>query len=165
MEAMNMAYQPKNWFINAGRVGIAALFIVVTMLQLFSFPGQFAYDEANDRLSSTMRWVMTFAMAIWMLTAQFALVGLWKFVTLTSRGELFTSEMHRWLTVIVRALGTSLGFCIAALATIIAIADDPGPGVMLSALTGLIGALFFAAYLVRYHNEQASLKITASTLS
>lgn len=149
--------------MTAGKLGISALFIVVTMLQLFSFPGQFAYDEAHDRLSSPMRWVMTFAMAIWMLTAQVALVGLWKFVTLTQRNELFTREMQRWLTVIVRSLGTSLGFCIAAFVTILSIADDPGIGVVISALTGLIGALFFAAYLVRYHNARATEEIASAT--
>ena len=147
------------WFVRAGQAGIVALFAVVTMLQLLSFPGQFAYDEANNRMSSPVRWFLTFAMALWMFTAQVALVGLWKFVTLTKNGELFTADMQRWLTVIVRALGTSLGFCITALITIIAIADDPGPGVMLSALTGLVGALYFSAYLVRHHNAKAIEKL------
>lgn len=151
------------WFYLLGRAGIVLLFGVVTMLQTLSYPGSFAHDAALGKISQVQRWFFTSAMALWILTAQFALVALWKILSLTQSDHLFGDEMEKWMTTIVRSLATSLSFSAIALISIGFVADDPGVVVVISGFTGLIGVLFLASYFVRFHNRKARYEINLNS--
>lgn len=161
MSNLKNPFTPKV-ILQLGKVGIAALFVVLTMLQFLSFPGQFAYDVRRGVMSETLRWALTVGFGLWVLTAQVALVSFWKVINFALHGEFFTSRVTFWLNLIVRSLGTALSCFGIALVTMAIIADDPGPVVMLSALTGLTGVIFLASYFVRMNNTKAIEKILQS---
>ena len=62
------------WRINFARLSTLALFIIITVLQLFSFPGQFNYMRQQDSIELFLQIALTSLVALWLLAAQYALI-------------------------------------------------------------------------------------------
>jgi hypothetical protein len=116
------------------RLSLALLFAIVTVLQLFSFPGQFAHMRAMEGISLLQEIALTALFTILLLCAQFIIFALWRLVQLMEQGRLFTPSGILWLSRIVRALLTALAMSVALFLIIAPQADDPGILVLLTAL-------------------------------
>ena len=138
-----------NFKILYARSSIILLFAIVTMLQIFSFPGQFAHMRRVGSIDLLFEIWLTLLLAIWLFTAQFALLCLWKIVGQISLNSIYSSSALKWLDRLVQAFKYALITAITVLISIALQADDPGAPVMLIALTLFISTLFIATSLLR----------------
>jgi hypothetical protein len=131
-------------------LSMAGFFVIITMLQLLSFPGQFAYEARNGQGTQLARWVLTFIVGVWFLFAQISLIALSRVITLIYRGQLISSNGTRWMNIFARTLvgGTIYGVGVTLFAAIQA--DDPGPVVVVAALTLFTATLSVIGYFFRY---------------
>jgi hypothetical protein len=138
-----------NFKILYARSSIILLFAIVTMLQIFSFPGQFAHMRRVGSIELLFEIWLTLLLAIWLFTAQFALLCLWKIVGQISLNSIYSSSALKWLDRLVQAFKYALITAITVFISIALQADDPGAPVMLIALTLFISTLFIATSLLR----------------
>ncbi len=131
------------------RSSIILLFAIVTMLQIFSFPGQFAHMRRVGSIELLFEIWLTLLLAIWLFTAQFALLCLWKIVGQISINSIYSNSALKWLDRLVQAFKYALITAIIVFISIALQADDPGAPVMLIALTLFISTLFMATSLLR----------------
>lgn len=125
------------------------LFLIVTMLQLFSFPGQFAHIRRETGISVFLEIALTGIVAILLLAAQFIIFSLWRLVSFMEGDELFTARSLVWMDHIVKALTVALAMPLLLFLLIAPQADDPGILVLLTALTLFLLALFSFSSLLR----------------
>ena len=132
------------------RLVLIGLFAIVSMLQLFSFPGQFRFETSHSGGSQATRWFLTIMVGIWFLFAQISIVALWKILTLIYREKLIGNIGIQWVNILMRCLASAAiyGAAITLLAGVAA--DDPGPGVITASLTIFISALYVVGYFIRY---------------
>ena len=108
------------------RFFLVALFLLVLVLQVFSFPGQFAYMASQDPELAWLRWPLTAVAAGTLLGFQVTLVATWKLLGLVERDAIFTTDSLRRVDLIVRATAAggavfAVGFVLVGIA-----ATDPG---------------------------------------
>lgn len=140
---------PANFKILYTRISIILLFAIVTMLQIFSFPGQFAHMRRVGSIELIFEIWLTVLLAIWLFTAQFALLCLWKIVGQISLASIYSSTALKWLDRLVQAFKYALFTAVTVFISISVQADDPGAPVMLIAITLFISTLFIATTLLR----------------
>ena len=138
-----------NFKVLYARTSIILLFAIVTMLQIFSFPGQFAHMRRVGSIELLFEIWLTLLLAIWLFTAQFALLCLWKIVGQISVASIYSNSSLKWLDRLVQAFKYALITAIIVFISIAVQADDPGAPVMLMALTLFISTLFIATSLLR----------------
>jgi hypothetical protein len=121
------------------RVFLVALFGVVLVLQLFSFPGQFAYMARVDSELAWLRWPLTLVAGGTLLGFEVVLVATWKLLGMVERDRIFTPDALRWVDVIVRATAGG-GAVFAAGFLLVGInATDPGlPLLLFVVLLGIV---------------------------
>jgi len=137
------------WKIKYAKLSIVLLFAIVTMLQIFSFPGQFAHMRRIGSIELLFEIWLTLLLAIWLFTAQFALLCLWKIVGQISINSIYSNSSLKWLDRLVQAFKYALITAITVFISIALQADDPGAPVMLLALTLFISTLFVTTSLLR----------------
>ena len=137
-------------------LSMAGFFAIITMLQLLSFPGQFAYEARNGQGTQLARWVLTFIVGVWFLFAQISLIALSRVITLIYRGQLISSNGKRWMDFLARSLfaGTLYGVGVTLFAAIQA--DDPGPVVVVATITLFTATISVVGFFFR-------LQINSST--
>ena len=137
-------------------LSMAAFFAIITMLQILSFPGQFAYEARSGQGTQLARWVLTFIVGVWFLFAQISLIALSRVITLIYRGQLISSNGKRWMDFLARSLfaGTLYGVGVTLFAAIQA--DDPGPVVVVASLTLFTATISVVGFFFR-------LQINSST--
>ena len=135
---------------------MAGFFAIITMLQILSFPGQFAYEARSGQGTQLARWVLTFIVGVWFLFAQISLIALSRVITLIYRGQLISSNGTRWMDILARSLfaGTLYGIGVTLFATIQA--DDPGPVVVVATITLFTATISVVGFFFR-------LQINSST--
>ena len=126
------------------------------MLQIFSFPGQFAHMRKLNSIDLILEIVLTVLVAVWMLFGQIALFSLWKILSFTKAGMFFTQVSLRWLRKLFRSCQAAVVIPVLLFLLIAPQADDPGALVMLTAV-GLF--LFTLALLLSILIEQIESKI------
>src|SRR6476469_4741707 len=99
--------QIQRWAVTLLRVSLVSLFVVLLMLQTFSFPGQFANMAQQNPQSAHLRWPLTFVFAFWILCAQTVLFAIWKLLALIATNRIFTRVSMTWVDVIVRAIAAA----------------------------------------------------------
>ena len=119
------------------------------MLQLFSFPGQFAHMRGETGISLFLEIALTGVVALLLLAAQFIIFSLWRLVSFMERDELFTASSLVCMDRIVNALIVALAMPLLLFLLIAPQADDPGILVLLTALTLFLLAFFSFASLLR----------------
>ncbi|WP_211252320.1 DUF2975 domain-containing protein [Deinococcus marmoris] len=107
-------------------MSLVTLFMVLLLLQTFSFPGQFAHMAQENPQSAHLRWPLTIVFACWILCAQIVLVAIWKLLALIAANRIFTSVSMTWVDVIVRAIVAAWIILAGALLYVGLQADDPG---------------------------------------
>lgn len=126
------------------------------MLQIFSFPGQFAHMRKLNSIDLFLEIILTVLVALWMLFGQIALFSLWKILSFTKAGMFFTQVSLRWLRKLFRSCQAAVVIPVLLFLLIAPQADDPGALVMLTAV-GLF--LFTLALLLSILIEQIESKI------
>jgi hypothetical protein len=138
-----------NFKLLYARLSIILLFGIVTMLQIFSFPGQFAHMRRVGSIGLIYEIWLTSLLAIWLITAQFALFCLWKIVGEIAKSSIYSQGCLKWLDRLVQSFKYALFTAVTVFLSIAVQADDPGAPVMLLALTLFISTLFVATSLLR----------------
>ncbi len=130
-------------------LSMAGFFAIITMLQLLSFPGQFAYEARNGQGTQLARWVLTLIVGVWFLFAQISLIALSRVITLIYRGQLISSNGTKWMKILARSLftGTLYGVGVTLFAAIQA--DDPGPVVVVATITLFTATISVVGYFFR----------------
>lgn len=122
------------WKFNFARAAVACLFLIVTVLQVFSFPGQFNYSRQEGDINIAAQIALTLFLGSWMFAVQFGLVSIWRILEFMQLGEFFTSNSFKWITRLVNALKFAALVPIGLILIIAPQADDPGIMVVLIAL-------------------------------
>ena len=138
-----------NWRYKYAKLSIALLFLIITMLQLLSLPGQFRHMRSMGVIKLWHEIFLTALMALIMFSAQIILISLWKSVELMAENNFYTTSSLKWINLIVKALKFALICAVILLTTILFQADDPGGPVALTALTLFISTLFVLTSLLR----------------
>lgn len=141
--------------IRYAQASIILLFAIITMLQLFSFPGQFAHMRKLGKIELIFEIWLVLLVGIWLLSAQFGLLCLWKILAQLTSKTLFDPISILWLSRLVKTFKYALFVGIALLLTIALQADDPGAPVLLTALTLFISTLYISSSLLL---DQVKLK-------
>jgi hypothetical protein len=131
------------------RISIILLFGIVTMLQIFSFPGQFAHMRRVGSIELIFEIWLTALLAIWLFTAQFALLCLWKIVSEIAVRSIYSPNSLKWIDRLVQSFKYAFATALTVFLSIAVQADDPGAPVMLLALTLFISTLYVATSLLR----------------
>ena len=125
----------------AARGGFVLLFLGLTLLQLFSFPGQFQHMRQTQGLSLVFEVALTLIVGLWLLCGQFALFVLWKIVGEMRDDTFYSQKNLAWIERLLVAFKTASAIPIALFVMIAPQADDPGFLVMLSIVTLFVFSL------------------------
>ena len=125
----------------AARGGFVLLFLGLTLLQLFSFPGQFEHMRQTQGLSLVFEVALTLIVGLWLLCGQFALFVLWKIVGEMRDDTFYSQKNLAWIERLLLAFKTASAIPIALFVMIAPQADDPGFLVMLSIVTLFVFSL------------------------
>ena len=131
------------------RLSLAALFLIVTVLQVFSFPGQFAHMSRASGISLLLEILLTVLVAALFLCAQIAIFSLSKIVSHINSNTFYSSNSYIWMNRFVSALKIATLFPISLIFIIAPQADDPGVLVMLMAITIFVFTSFVISSLLR----------------
>lgn len=142
--------------IKYAQASIILLFCIITMLQIFSFPGQFAHMRKLGKIEVIFEIWLVSLVAIWLLLAQFGLFCLWKILIQIKSTSLFDPKSIQWLFRLVTTFKFALIVGLVLLFSIAAQADDPGAPVLLTAITLYISTLYISSALLL---DQVKLKV------
>ena len=131
------------------KVALIGLFTIVTVLQVFSFPGQFAHMGRINGWKLILEVALTLLVALLFLCAQVAIFSLGKLVKHIESGTFYTTNSYTWMNRLVLALKAAVAFPIILILIIAPQADDPGVMVMLTAITLFIFTVFIVSSLMR----------------
>lgn len=140
----------------AARGGFILLFLGLTLLQLFSFPGQFQHMRRTQGLSLLFEVSLTLLVGFWLLCGQFALVCLWHIVGAMKSGQFYSESNLLWIERLVLAFKCASVVPVILFLMLIPQADDPGFFVMLSIVTLFLFSLTAMASLLK---DQIASKI------
>ena len=131
------------------KVALIGIFTIVTVLQVFSFPGQFAHMGRVNGWKLIWEVALTLLVALLFLCAQVAIFSLGKLVKHMESGTFYTTNSYTWMNRLIHALKTAVAFPIILILIIAPQADDPGVMVMLTAITLFIFTVFIVSSLMR----------------
>ena len=132
------------------KVALIGLFTIVTVLQVFSFPGQFAHMGRINGWKLIWEVALTLLVALLFLCAQVAIFSLGKLVKHIESGTFYTTNSYTWMNHLVLVLKAAVAFPIILILIIAPQADDPGVMVMLTAITLFIFTIFIVSSLLRH---------------
>ena len=131
------------------KVALIGLFTIVTVLQVFSFPGQFAHMGRINGWKLIFEVALTLLVALLFLCAQVAIFSLGKLIKHMESGTFYTTNSYTWMNRLVLALKAAVAFPIILILIIAPQADDPGVMVLLTAITLFIFTIFIVSSLLR----------------
>jgi hypothetical protein len=131
------------------KVALIGLFTIVTVLQVFSFPGQFAHMGRINGWKLIMELALTLLVALLFLCAQISIFSLAKLIKHMESGTFYTTNSYTWMNRLILALKAAVAFPIILILIIAPQADDPGVMVMLTAITLFIFTIFIVSSLLR----------------
>jgi len=151
-----MSKRIPRWIYLFALLSLSGFFALISMLQLLSFPGQFAFEARTGHGTQLARWVLTFIVGIWFIFAQVSLLALGKIISFIYQGELLSLRGKKWINVLTRALigGTIYGGGVTLFAAIQA--DDPGPVVVVATITAFTATISVIGYFFRYQVLKSS---------
>ena len=137
---------------------MAGFFAIITMLQILSFPGQFAYEARSGQGTQFARWVLTFIVGVWFLFAQISLIALSRVITLIYRGQLISSNGTKWMKILARSLFTGTLYGVGVTLFAATQADDPGPVVVVATITLFTVTISVVGYFFRLQINRTTEK-------
>ena len=125
----------KSLRFKVAKTGYLLLFLGLTLLQVFSFPGAFQHMRRMHGFSLLLEILLISIVGVWIFCGQGALICLWRITEFMREGQFFSTGNIVWIARLLRT------FKIAAVIPVILImilapqADDPGFFVILAMLT------------------------------
>lgn len=132
------------------------LFGIITLLQVFSFPGQFSHMRKVEGFSLLQQVILTGIVALLLLSAQFSIFCIWKIVGYMEHNCFFSLEAFGWVDRLVRTLKWATLFPLTLIVVVAPQADDPGVLVLLVAISLFVFSTFLIASLLR---DQIQMKV------
>ena len=139
------------------RLGFSVLFIALTMVQILSFPGQFAYMRKTQGISLMFEVLLTLTVGLWIACGQFAIVCLWKIIALMQNSRFYTKTSIKWIDWLMFIFKLASFMAVVLFLLIASVADDPGILVVLSVLSLIVFTLTLTVSLLR---DQIQLMIS-----
>jgi hypothetical protein len=128
------------------KVFLAALFVFLLAMQVFSLPGQFVNDAANSPKTALVSWMLLAATEVGALCFEVVIVCTWRLLTMVRRDSIFSRGSLPWVDAIMWAVIVAwVTFAVAAVSITAFIyftpgLRDPGVPILLFGLT-LAGAV------------------------
>jgi Protein of unknown function (DUF2975) len=120
------------------RICLVVLFVILVVLQVMSFPGQFAYMARQNPEDAYLRWPLTALAAYWLLCAEVVVIATWRLLSLVTSDRIFSDSSFRWVNAIIAAIGAAWLVLAALWLWVGWHADDPGvPLLMFLLVVGL----------------------------
>ena len=138
------------------RVAFILLFTIVTILQVFSLPGQISHMRRVSGISLIIEIALTLFFGIWMLCAQAAIIAIWRLIGFMELDLFFTSTSLGWINNLVMSLKIAVFIPALLFLTLAPQADDPGFFVLLAAIGIFLISLTALSILLR---EQIKSKL------
>ena len=142
--------------VNLARLSLVFLFIILTMLQIFSIPGQFRHMQQVGILSKLFELALTLGFFALIICAQVAIFSLLRIINLIAIDSFYTKKTMRWLNTFVASVKWALVFPIILMILIAPQADDPGALVLLTALTVFVGSFYLTSSMFKEQIEKKS---------
>lgn len=138
------------------RLLLLATFGLLVLLQVMSFPGQFAHMAEQDPEAAFLRWPLTAFAALELLCVEVVVVCTWQLLSKVEQDEIFTGRSLVWVDAIVVAIGAGW-LMLAGLAGwfMLALADDPGTPLLLCVVLVVGAVLGLLVLVLRALLEQA----------
>ena len=134
---------------NFARISLIPLFAIVTLLQLFSLPGQFAHMRRESGISLVIEIALTLTFASLIVCAQLSIFSLWKLIGHMKAGTFYSPGSYNWMNRLVAYLRAAIAFPIILILIIAPQADDPGVLVLLTAILLFLVNLYLFSSLLR----------------
>jgi hypothetical protein len=131
------------------RVAITLLFLIVTMLQLLSFPGQITHMRDKNSWGLVFEISLLILVVSWMLSAQIALINIWKIISHMKRETFFTTPCIALINNLLKCFAGAITIAVSLFALLAPQADDSGFFVLLTAVTLFISTLYILVRLLR----------------
>lgn len=135
------------------KFALSCLFIIVTVLQVFSFPGQFAHIRRGHGITLFVEISLTLLVGAWLASAQYVIFNLYKIVNLMKLGDFYSQKSFAHICRLVTALKFAVLVPMVLFLLLIPQADDPGFFVMLLAVGLFIFTLSAITILLRNEIE------------
>lgn len=149
--------------VRALKLVLAALFVLLVVLQTLSFPGGFRYDAEQHPDEAYLQWPLTIAVGSVLLAAEVVVVGIWQILTLTERRRLQSADALRWLTSITWACAYAATLMTLLFVVIAVIADDPGAPMVLLFVSLCVMTLTLFSFVMRSALAQGLDSANAAT--
>ena len=134
---------------NFARISLIPLFAIVTLLQLFSLPGQFAHMRRESGISLVIEIALTLTFASLIVCAQLSIFSLWKLIGHMKAGTFYSPGSYNWMNRLVAYLRAAIAFPVILILIIAPQADDPGVLVLLTAILLFLVNLYLFSSLLR----------------
>ena len=134
---------------NFARISLIPLFAIVTLLQLFSLPGQFAHMRRESGISLIIEIALTITFASLIVCAQLSIYLLWKLIGHMEAGTFHSPSSYSRMNRLVAYLRAANVFPIILILIIAPQADDPGVLVLLTAILLFLVNLYLFSSLLR----------------
>lgn len=134
---------------NFARISLIPLFAIVTLLQIFSFPGQFAHMRRESGISLVIEIALTLTFASLLLCAQLSIFSLWKLIRHIEDGTFHSPSSYLRMNRLVAYLKAAIVFPVILILIIAPQADDPGVLVLLTAILLFLVNLYLFSSLLR----------------
>ena len=137
------------------RAALVLLFALLVLLQVFSFPGQFAHMAREHPDQADLRWPLTAFVAVELLCVQVILVCTWRLLTMVRDDEIFTEPALRWVDAILAAFAAA--WVLAAAVSLWAVwGGDPGNALALFVVLLIAAAFGLVVVVLRELLRQAT---------
>ena len=127
------------------------------MVQILSFPDQFAYMRQTQGISLMFEFLLTLTVGLWNACGQFAMVCLWKIIGLMQINRFYTKTSIKWIDWLMFIYKLASFIAVVLFLLIASVADDPGILVVLSVLSLIVFTLTLTVSLLR---DQIQLMIS-----
>lgn len=127
---------------------------MVTVLQIFSFPGQFRYMAQTSPNDASLRWPLTFLVGFVFLCAQVVIISIWKLLVLIQVEEIFSDKSLIWYDRIMQAIAAASFVPAGALILLFIYGDDPGLPMLLITIIMFLAVLFLVTYLLKSRTKK-----------
>lgn len=113
---------------------IIPLFVVITVVQVFSFPGQFNHMRKINSIDFVLELFLTLLVGGWLLCGQIALVIVWKLLENMQENQFFSVPSLKLVDKLVLITRIAAFIPLILFSTLIWQAEDPGFFVLLSGI-------------------------------
>ena len=137
------------------RLLIIPFFVLITVLQVFSFPGQFNQMREVKSIEFLLELFLTLLVGGWLLCGQIALVILWKLLGKMQQNQFFSISSLKLLDRLVLVTRIAALVSLVLFTALIWQADDPGFFVLLTSIGLFLVTFHLVIDLLRNQIRQA----------